>query len=169
MIRVTLHRQYPYDETCRSYSDDNTTHLHFYHSREVRYCEGIYYYWMRTSSVTHQVSARRFNLLHANESLKRQLIEMDVPQELLKSYENRRWLNLIDCYMFYHVHGGELTAEERRYGLSELYRIWQTIDRSLLYKETIAKFGYRPCASWLLFRLQEWLYFTLRDLLCKNH
>ena len=169
MIRATLHRQYPYDETCRSYSDDNTTHLHFYHSREVRYCEGIYYYWMRSSSVTHRVSARRFDLLHANENLKRQLIEMGVPQELLKSYENRRWLNLIDCYMFYHVHGGELTAEERRYGLSELYRIWQTIDRSLLYKETIAKFGYRPCASWLLFRLQEWLYFTLRDLLCKNH
>lgn len=39
MIRAALHHQYPYDETCRSYSDDNTTHLHYYHSREVRYCE----------------------------------------------------------------------------------------------------------------------------------
>ena len=169
MVRATLHRQYPYDETCRSYSDDNTTHIHFYHSREVRYCEGIYYYWMHSSSVTHQASVRRFDLLRANESLKRQLKDMDISQDLLAIFENRRWLNLIDCYMFYHVHGSEMSTENRSYGLSELRRIWQTIDRTLLNKETITKFGYRPCASWLLFRLQEWLYFTLRGLLGKNH
>ena len=169
MVRATLHRQYPYDETCRSYSDDNTTHLHYFHSREVRCCEGIYYYRMHSSSVTHQASVRRFDLLRANESLKRQLKDMDISQDLLAIFENRRWLNLIDCYMFYHVHGSEMSTENRSYGLSELRRIWQTIDRTLLNKETITKFGYRPCASWLLFRLQEWLYFTLRDLLGKNH
>ena len=169
MVRAALHRQYPYDETCRSYSDDNTTHIHFYHSREVRYCEGIYYYWMHSLSVTHQASVRRFDLLRANESLKRQLKDMDISQDLLAIFENRRWLNLIDCYMFYHVHGSEMSTENRSYGLSELRRIWQTIDRTLLNKETITKFGYRPCASWLLFRLQEWLYFTLRGLLGKNH
>lgn len=169
MIRAALHHQYPYDETCRSYSDDNTTHLHYYHSREVRYCEGIYYYWMHSTSVTHRVSVRRFDYMRANESLKQQLIDIGASKDILAKYENQRWLILIDCYMFYHVHGSELTAEERRYGLSELHRIWATIDRTLLCKETIAKFGYRPCASWLLFRLQEWLYFTLRDLLGKNN
>lgn len=169
MIRAALHRQYPYDETCRSYSDDNTTHLHYYHSREVRYCEGIYYYWMHTSSVTHQVSVRRFDYLRANESLKHQMVDIGVSQEVLENYENRRWLILIDSYMFYHVHGGALSVEERHYGLSEIHRIWQTIDRTLLKKETIAKFGYRPCSCWFLFRLQEWLYFTLRGLLRKNH
>ena len=169
MIRATLHRQYPYDETCRSYSDDNTTHLHFYHSREVRYCEGIYYYWMRSSSVTHQVSVRRFDYLRANESLKRQLREIGASQEIQANYENRRWLILIDCYMFYHVHARDLSAEDRHYGLSELHRIWQTINRTLLKKETITKFGYRPCKYWFLFRLQEWLYFSLRDLLGKNN
>lgn len=169
MIRAALHRQLPYDESCRSYSDDNTTHLHYYHSREVRCCEGIYYYWMHSSSVTHQVSVRRFDYLRANESLKRKLGEIGVSHEVLANYENRCWLILIDCYMFYHVHGGALSAEDRHYGLSELHCIWQTIDRSLLRKETIAKFGYRPCSCWLLFRLQEWLYFTLRGLLGKNY
>ena len=169
MIRAALHRQHPYDESCRSYSDDNTTHLHYFHSREVRYCEGIYYYWMRSSSVTHQVSVRRFDYLRANESLKRQLREIGASQEIQANYENRRWLILIDCYMFYHVHARDLSAEDRHYGLSELHRIWQTIDRTSLKKETIAKFGYRPCKYWSVFRLQEWLYFTLRDLLGKNN
>lgn len=169
MIRATLHHRIPYDESCRSYSDDNTTHLHFYHSREVRCCEGVYYYWMRSSSVTHQVSVRRFDFMRANESLKRQLEGIGAPQEILENYENRRWLILIDCYMFYHVHGAALSAKDRRYGLSELHRIWQTIDRTSLKKETIAKFGYRPCKYWSVFRLQEWLYFTLRDFFGKNN
>jgi hypothetical protein len=124
---------------------------------------------MHSTSVTHRASVRRFDYMRANESLKRQLIDIGASKDILAKYENQRWLILIDCYMFYHVHGSELTAEERRYGLSELHRIWATIDRTLLCKETIAKFGYRPCASWLLFRLQEWLYFTLRDLLGKNN
>ena len=169
MIRASLHHQYPYDETCRSYSDDNTTHLHYYHSREVRCCEGVYYYWMHSTSVTHRVSVRRFDYMRANESLKRQLIEIGASKDILENYENQRWLILIDCYMFYHVHGHELTAEERRFGLSELHRIWATINRTLLKKETTAKFGYRPCSYWFLFRLQEWMYFTLRGFLGKNH
>ena len=168
MIRASLHHQYPYDETCRSYSDDNTTHLHYYHSREVRYCEGIYYYWMHSTSVTHRASVRRFDYMRANESMKRQLIEIGASKDILAKYENQRWLILIDCYMFYHVHGSELTAEERRYGLSELHRIWAAINRTLLKKETTAKFGYRPCSYWFLFRLQEWMYFTLRGFLGKN-
>ena len=119
--------------------------------------------------MTHQASVRRFDYLKANESMKRQLQAMGVGKEVLARYEQVRWLALVDCYMFYHVHGCELTAEERRYGLSELHRVWQMIDRTLLYKETTAKFGYRLCKSWCLFRLQEWLYFTLRGFLGKNH
>ena len=29
MVRADIHRQYPYDETCKAYSDDNTTRLHY--------------------------------------------------------------------------------------------------------------------------------------------
>lgn len=168
-VRTSIHLRYPYDETCRSYSDDNTTRIHYLCSRQIRCCQGVYYYRQHAASVTHQVSVRRFDYLRANESMRRQLLELHVDEESLAVYENHRWLNLIDVYMFYHVHGSQLTSEERQFGLQELHRVWMTIDRKALDKKTIAKFGYRPCCSWRLFRLQEWLYFTLRGLFGKNH
>ena len=167
-VRADIHRRFPYDETCRLYSDDNTTRLHYLASRRVTLCSGVYYYRQHAASTTHQVSVRRFDYLRANESMRRQMLEAGVGQKLLAEYENHRWLNLVGIYMFYHVHGSELSPRERRYGLSELYRTWLSIDRPSLTKGTTAKFGYRPCQSWRLFRLQEWLYFTLRGLLGRN-
>ena len=168
-VRTSIHQRYPYDETCRAYSDDNTTRIHYLFARQVRFCKGVYYYRQHAASVTHQVSVRRFDYLRANESMRWQLLEQHVDVELLAVYENHRWLNLVDVYMFYHMHGSELTKKERQYGLQELYRVWATVDRKTLNKKTTAKFGYRPCRSWRLFRLQEWLYFTLRGFLGKNH
>ena len=168
-IRTAIHKQHPYDETCRSYSDDNTTRIHYLHSREVRHCTGVYHYRQHEASVTHHVSVHRFDYLRANESMRRQMQALKVDDVLLAEYENHRWLNLVDVYMFYHVHGRELSAADCEYGLQELHHVWATIDRRLLTKETTTKFGYRPCGSWWVFRLQEWLYFTLRGLLGKNY
>ena len=164
-VRSDIHQAHPYDETCRSYSDDNTTRIHYLCSRQVRRCAGRYYYRQHEASVTHQVSVRRFDYLRANESMRRQMEQLRVEEELLALYENHRWLNLVDVYMFYHVHGSKLSAPDRFYGLQELHRIWQNVDRKALTKETVGKFGYRPCLCWALFRLQEWLYFTLRGFL----
>ena len=170
VARKELYEQWPYDDTCMAYSDDNTTHLHYYHSREVRYAQDArYYYRSYSQSVTHCVSVRRFDYLKANESMKRQLIDMNVDNDTIALYENQRWLVLVDCYMFYHVHGHELSNTDRTYGLAEMHRVWEHIDRRLLNKKTIAKFGYRPCSRWWLFRCQEWLYFTLRGILGKNN
>jgi glycosyltransferase involved in cell wall biosynthesis len=169
VARASLYKQWPFDDTCRSFSDDNTTRLHYYFSRRVSYChEACYYYRVRPQSVSAQVSRRRFDYLRANESMRRQLIDMNVGQEYVAKYENHRWLNLVGVYMFYHVNRSKLSRDDRQYGLSEMHRVWENIDLSLLDRKTTAKFGYRPCSSWLLFRLQEWLYFTLRDLLGRN-
>lgn len=169
MIRADIHCQHPYDETCRLYSDDNTTRLHYICSRQIRSCKGRYYYRQHEASATHRSSVHRFDYLRANESMRQQMQDLGVTQQLLDDYENHRWLNLIDVCMFYHVHGGELTAADRNYGLMEIHRVWADINRQALKKETITKFGYRPCKSWRMFRLQEWLYFTLRGFLRKNH
>ncbi len=168
MVRAAIHQQHPYDETCRLYSDDNTTRIHYICSRQVRRCGGRYYYRQHVGSATHRNTVRRFDYLRANESMRRQMQALNVSQEILDVYENHRWLNMIGVCMFYHVHGRELPSADREYGLSELHRIWESMDRRALKKETIAKFGYRPCQSWRLFRLQEWLYFTLRGFLGKN-
>jgi glycosyltransferase involved in cell wall biosynthesis len=167
-VRAAIHRRYPYDETCRSYSDDNTTRLHYLNSRFVRCCSGRYYYRQHATSSTHQVSVRRFDYLRANESMRRQLLELGVEDYVVGLYENHRWLNLVDVYMFYHVHGSELSVSDRQYGLEELRRTWGSIDRRALNKGTTTKFGYCPCRWWWLFRLEEWFYFTLRGLLGRN-
>ena len=170
VTRREFYEQWPYDETCKSYSDDNVTRIHYFHSREVRYAEkAVYYYRNYSLSVTHKPSVRRFDYLRATESMKRQLLQLGVSDPILRKYENHKWLVFVGVYMFYHVHGKRLTPAERRFGLSELHHAWSTTDRSLLNKKTTAKFGYRPCSSWRLFRMQEWLYFTLRGFLGKNY
>ena len=168
MTRAGIHKRIPYDTTCRAYSDDNTTRLHYLASREVRRCAGRYHYLQHPDSVTHAVSVRRFDHLRANESMRDALASTVGDQKLIAEYENQRWLNVVDAYMFYHCHGRQLTESEREYGIKEIERVWRTIDRKALDRRLAAKFGYRPMPSWRLFRLQEWAYFTLRGLLGKN-
>lgn len=166
--RREMYERVPYDDTCRTYSDDNTTHLHYYLSREVRTCAGIYYYSINPHSSTHAPTVRRYDYLRANESLLHSLRTLGVDEEVMSRYENVRWRVLVDVYQFHHLHARDLSASDRRYGLAQLKRIWQGIDRSRLDGGLTRKFGYRPMPSWPLFRLQEWLYFTLRGWLGKN-
>lgn len=166
--RRELYEREPYDASCRSYSDDNTTRLHYYLSREVRPSQGKYFYWDHPQSVSHALSVRRYDFLRANESMRRSLLALGVGEQTLRQYENVRWLVLIDVCLFHHLHARELPPADRRYGLAELKRVWKSIDRQLLDSRITRKFGYRPMPSWPLFRLQEWLYFTLRGWLGKN-
>ena len=101
--------------------------------------------------------------------MKRQMICMGIDKHLLAEYEEVRWLNMIDVYMFYHCCGKNLTDVERTFGMSELKRVWDNIDMSVLPAKYSWKFGYIHMSSWRLFRIQEWLYFTLRSLLGRNN
>ncbi|MBR1485158.1 MAG: glycosyltransferase family 2 protein [Prevotella sp.] len=168
MTRTELHKKFPYDTASLLYSDENTTRIHYAASREVRCCDGIYYYRQHDMSMTHKVSVRRFDRLKARESLMRQLATMAPGFDYKSILTNQYWLDVVDLYMFHFVHGAELTPAERRYGLSEMRRAWLTIDRSLLSPAITRKLGYRPMARWWLFRVEEWLYFTLRGWLGKN-
>lgn len=168
MVRAELHRRYPYDDCCRSYSDDNTTRMHFLASREVRRCRGVYHYVQHSASATHQTSVRRFDYLRANESMKRQLMAVGAGEDVMRQWETVRLKVLVDNYMFYHVHGRELSREDRRYGMSEMHRVWDTLERNLLDSSVTRIPGYHPTPCWWTFRMQEWIFFTLRDFLGKN-
>ena len=76
MVRRAIHMQYPYDDTCRLFSDENTTRLHYAVSREIRYCEGTYYYRQHEASMSHRPSVRQFDKLKAKESLIKSLQEL---------------------------------------------------------------------------------------------
>lgn len=168
VARKALFDRFNYDDTCLSYSDDNTTRLHYLISREVRQCDGTYFYRNHGQSVTRGVSVRRFDYPLANLSLKNKLIELGVDDGIIRRYENIRWLVLVDICMFYHCHGKELSAADRRHGLAVIKKVWLTIERPLLDRATARKFGYCPTNSWWLFRAEEWLYFTLHGLMGKN-
>lgn len=166
MTRTAIHQAYPYDETCKSYSNDNTTRIHYIKSREVRCCKGTYYYWQNPASVTHGASLRRFDYLKANESMKRQLIDLNVSDDILSLYENVRWLVVIDSYMFYYKNRRQLSVPDRRYALAEIKRVWQTIETDRLTLRNRLKFGYIPLRRcWPLFVVQEETYFFLKRIL----
>lgn len=166
MVRSFIHKSHPFDDTSHAYSDDNTTRIHYLNSREVRQCDGVYYYRQHPDSVTHQVSVRRFDYLKANESMKRQMIEAGVEDHLLSRYERERWVNLVASYKFYYQHRKMMLPEDCSKGLQEIKRIWGDIEAWRLPVTLRMKPGYmplRPC--WLLFRFQEEVYFFLRTLL----
>ena len=168
-VRTTIHQRYPYDESALSYSDDNTTRLHYLASREVRSCGGIYYYRQHPSSVTHRISIRRFDYLRANASMRQQLLQLDLPKEIVDAYENQRWLNVVGLYMFYYRNRSSLTAAERRYGLNEIKKAWKSIETHRLTPRNRFKPGYAPLhPCWHLFRIEEEIYFFLRTIFRKE-
>ena len=166
IARAELYHHYPYDETARAYSDDNTTRLHYYISREVRMCRGVYYYRQHAESVTHKVDERHFDYLKANESMRRHLEALGVSEEVLSIYENVRWLVVVDCYWFYFRHRREMSRDARRYALAAMRRVWSGIEARRLYRRNHYKLGYMPLRPfWLLFRLQEEVYFGMKKAL----
>lgn len=162
--KTALFKQFPYDDTCKTYSDDNSTRLHYLFSKQVSCCHGEYYYHYNPHSVTHVIGGSRFDYLRANESMKKQLIQINVSDDVLTTYENVRWLVLIDLYYFHYSYRKQLSAEDSVMGMRELHRIWSGVEVHRLYKRLKYKFGYMPLRfSWRMFRIQEELYFTLRS------
>lgn len=165
MIRADIHKRFPYDDTSRSYSDDNTTRLHYLNSREVHFCEGVYYYRQNPASVSNVKDISRLNFLRANEHMQQMLIEMNMDDDILNLHETVRHNNLIGCYLFYCANRSSWTKEDCLKAEQELHRIWNTIDGKRLTPRK--RFGYLHCPSWTLFKLQEETFYLLRKLLGK--
>ena len=163
VVRADIHRRFPYDESARAYSDDNTTRLHYLASTEVRCCQGTYFYRQHAGSTSHRISFRRFDYLTANRSMKRQLEQMGAAESILSLYENRRWLNLVDVYQFWFNHHSDLSDSEKDKGLEMIKQSWQSIETHRLTLRNKLKFGYIPFRPfWWLFRMEENLYFRLK-------
>ena len=163
VVRADIHRRFPYDESARAYSDDNTTRLHYLASTGVRCCQGTYFYRQHAGSTSHRISFRRFDYLTANRRMKRQLEQMGAAESILSLYENRRWLNLVDVYQFWFNHRSDLSDSEKDKGLEMIKQSWQSIETHRLTLRNKLKFGYIPFRPfWWLFRMEENLYFRLK-------
>ena len=162
--RTDLFRRFPYDTSCRLYSDDNTTRMHYLHSVKVRQCDGVYYYRQHGESMTNRVSALRLELLEANMSMARQLREAGQGREVLALFERERWVNLTGIIGIW-LRNREIL--DRKQALERFRRVWKDIDKSLLPAGLKIKLGYIPFHSFRLYYLQVQFYLLLRRLLGK--
>ena len=171
MVRSSIHHAHPYDTSCRLYSDDNTTRLHYLHSRRVVLTDGIYYYRRHTESMTTRISLRRFDCMDAHLSMKRTLLEeadkgnYANQEQILNKYETHRWLNIVDTYWLYHSNKETFTPEEQKEIEHRIASILPTIERHRIPLSTRMKFGYFPFRSYRMFAFAENCYFGLRKLL----
>lgn len=171
VVRAGIHMAYPFDTSSRLYSDDNTTRLHYLHSRKVVLTDGRYYYRKHSESATHAVSVNRFMYLDANLSMKRQLEEeaakgvLDDACSVLDRYETIRWLNIVDACWYYFQHRGKFNAEERQTADLSIKKAFDSIERHRIDPKISRKFGYHPFRSYSLFCTVENVYFFLRKAL----
>ncbi|HZK03040.1 MAG TPA: glycosyltransferase family A protein [Bacteroidaceae bacterium] len=162
-----LYREFPFDDSCRLYSDDNTTRLHYLHSREVRQCSGVYYYRLHPDQATRSFSIRRFDLIEANISMAKTLASasLNQPDSVLAFFERERWINLAGMHGLYRKNRKRLTSNDRQIVKERLKRGYNSFDFKLLPAAIRFKFGYFPLGSYKIYRLQSSIYFFLRDIL----
>lgn len=162
-----LYKRFPYDDSCRLYSDDNTTRLHYLNSAKVVLSQGRYYYRKHAASMTTACSIRRFDYMSANLSMKRQLeaLELTDKQAILDFYERHRWLNVVDCYWYYRLHRDAFKTEEHQEIQALFTQMLQTIEPQRIPWSLKRKLGHYPFRSYRTFCFWEDLYFSLRELL----
>ena len=168
IVRSSIHHAYPYDDSARLYSDDNTTRLHYLHSRRVYASAGRYYYYQNPLSTTQRITPLYFQSLIAQHHM-RQLLEAEgIDAPTLAWYDSYRWLQLIDNCYYLRLHRRSFSRAGRRDARALIRHTWHTFPRAGQQAPLPAyprKFGYRHCPTYPLFRCQEALYFTLRLLL----
>lgn len=144
VTRMSIQKEILYDECARFSGDDNTTRLHYYASREVRFSDGEYYWRQHASSISHVVSIRRFDVFVADYAMKEHLRARDVSRELLMIFEQFRWYNVVGLYKFYLDNKALFTVAE----CQEIERMFNhyagTIDRSLIPMRLKLKTLYIP-------------------------
>lgn len=164
-----LFREYPYDTSCRLYSDDNTTRLHYLHSGVVGFCDGIYYYRQRPDSMTNAESIRRYDLLEANTSMMRQLRSERLPDTVLARFERERWINLTGISIYWMEHEGRIgTKPENALLKARLKAVYDDVDRNLLPLTLKCKFGYMPCTNFERYLSAVRKYNNVRNLLKRS-
>jgi glycosyltransferase involved in cell wall biosynthesis len=172
MVRSELHKIYPYDTSCQLYSDDNTSRLHYLHSRNVVLCDGKYFYLKHSESMTKKPSLLRFDLMFANLNMKRLIEEerhegmlgdLKESEKILDFYETHRWLMVVDSYYFYYLNKKSFTRKERKVIKDKFREIIKTIESHRLSWHLRIKLGYVPFKHWWLFKTEEQIYFKLKE------
>lgn len=162
-----IHLRYPYDDSCRLHSDDNTTRMHYLHSRRVTISSATYHYRQIPHSISYAVNMGHFDYIRANLSMKDTLQKEHLanPQLVTDSdllcYERHRWLNYVGMHWFLFLHRKAFNKSQQHDISTLLQDTYKTFNNSAGFM----RLGYVKMRSYRLFLLQEKLYFLLRYLI----
>ena len=113
--------------------------------------------------------------MDANLSMKHQLEEEalqgnlgEQKEEIMRLYENHRWLNIVGCYWYYYNHKKAFSSSEQQQIEAKFASMLTTVEKPLIRPSLKYKFGYYPFRSYSTFAAVENLYFKLRNLLNKK-
>lgn len=170
LTRTEFYKKIPFDTTTRLYSDDNTSRLHYLHSREVRACKGIYFYRKHGSSMTtvSKFSIYRFDYIEANLSLRESLETEDVPSTLIRRFDGFRWMNFIGCYRLYLQHQADMTQTQLKQLQARFEAGLQSFNLSDIPISYRWRLGYWFTHSLHLFDKQQRLYRRVHNLISHN-
>ena len=165
VIDTTIHKRFPFDTSCRLYSDDNTSRLHYLNSSKVVLCQGKYYYRKHSASLTTACTIRRFDHLLANLSMKKQLetLSFQNKQEALDFYELHRWYNFLGLYSYYRQHKSSFTLDEHIKIEKIFADVLSSIESRRLPLSLRLRPGYYPFRNYSVFSFVENIYLTLRN------
>lgn len=153
-IRTDIHRRYPYDTSCRLYSDDNTSRQHYLHCRRVAISDGRYYYRQHPANSTRQMTRRRFEFVAANDSLRSMLEREGVDAASLTICEDYVWRNYVGLWRQWHG-PCTLSAEEQQEVAEIFRRAFQAMHPERLPRHTRRQPAFIPWRSYTLFALWQ--------------
>lgn len=161
-VSTELHRRYPYDTTCRLYSDDNTSRIHYLHSRQVVRSEGVYYYRQHPGNSTRQLTRRRFDFVAANDHLRALLEQEGVDAASLTICEDYVWRNYVGLWRQWQ--GPCSLSPEERQEVDAIFRqAFAAMQPQRLPRTTRRTPAFVPWRSYRLFTLWQ------RILMLRHH
>ncbi len=164
MARRCMYEAFPFDDSCRLYSDDNTARMHLLLSRKICFCEGIYYYRRHNESETHKIGFHRFDYLIANQRLACELKKRNVGIENLRIFEIHRWKNIVSHYYLFINNRMLFGKTETKKILSVLKNCMKSMDFSLLPMGMKFRMPYWPTHNLNVFKAYQSIYCFLRSL-----
>lgn len=174
-VRTSIHRRYPYDTSARLYADDNTTHLHYLHSRTVAVSSAAYCYRRHEMSMTSRFGMRTFDRLDADahlclliaDEIHNGTIDPAEASVVRQICETRRWRNIVDAYWQWYRRRGEISPAETDEIHHRIAEALHNVDFGHVERRWRCRPGYIATHCYRLFRLQADLYFAARRLMCR--
>lgn len=151
----------PFDCSCSLYSDDNTARIHYYISERICFCRGKYFYRQHPSSETHKISAKRFQFLLADISLRNAMQALGADRLIMREIEIHRWKNTVAHYKLLRFHRSELTSYEVAKAKSIIRAAILSTNFRILPLSLILRPPYWPASGLRSFTLWQELYFLL--------